>query len=49
MVQDKHSSEQQFHKPDTITLILRKKWSPSHGGTGSYGRQVAIRQIKLVN
>ena len=38
-VVDKRSSEQRFHKSDAITIIVSKNWSPSHSGTGSYGRQ----------
>ena len=37
---DKLSLEQQFHKSDATTFIVGKNWSPSHSGTGFYGRQV---------
>ena len=33
------SSEQQIHESADYTCIVRKNWSPSHSGTGSYGRQ----------
>ena len=36
---DKLSSEQQFRKSNAITFIVLKNWSPSHSGTGPYGRQ----------
>ena len=48
---DKRSSEQQFRKSDAITVIVLKNWSPSHSGTGSYGRQAvwqADRQTNLL-
>ena len=35
----KSSSEQQIHESADYTCIVRKNWSPSHSGTGSYGRQ----------
>ena len=33
------SSEQQICESADYTCIVRKNWSPSHSGTGSYGRQ----------
>ena len=33
------SSEQQIRESADYTCIVRKNWSPSHSGTGSYGRQ----------
>ena len=33
------SSEQQIQEAADYTCIVRKNWSPSHGETGSYGRQ----------
>ena len=44
---DKRSSEQRFRKSDAITVIVGKNWSPSHSGTGSYGRE-AVRQTKML-
>ena len=44
-------SEQQIHESANYTCIMRKNWSPSHSGTGSYGRQAvsqAVRQTKLL-
>ena len=35
---DEPSSEQQIRESDDHTLIVRKNWSPSTSGTGSYGR-----------
>ena len=35
---DKRSSEQRFYKSNAITFTVCKNWSPSHSGTGSYGR-----------
>ena len=33
------SSEQRIRESADYTFIVRKNWSPSHSGTGSYGRQ----------
>ena len=33
------SSEQQICESADYTSLVRKNWSPSHSGTGSYGRQ----------
>ena len=33
------SSEQRIRESADYTCIVRKNWSPSHSGTGSYGRQ----------
>ena len=33
------SSEQQIRESADYTCIVRKNWSPSHSGTGSYARQ----------
>ena len=43
---DKRSSDQRFCKSDAITVIVGKNWSPSHSGTGSYGRP-AVRQAVI--
>ena len=40
---DKRSLEQQFRKSGVITYIVGKNWSPSHSGTGSYGRLLGRR------
>ena len=49
------SSEQQIRESTDYTCIVRKNWSPSHSGTGSYGRQAgrqagreAARQTKML-
>ena len=53
------SSEQQIRESADYTCIVRKNWSPSHSGTGSYGRQAgrqavrqagreAVRQTKML-
>ena len=36
---DESSSEQQIRESVDYTMIVRKNWSPSPSGTGSYGRQ----------
>ena len=33
------SSEQHIRESANYTCIMRENWSPSHSGTGSYGRQ----------
>ena len=33
------SSEQQIRESADYTCIMTKNWSPSHSGTGSFGRQ----------
>ena len=53
------SSEQRICESANYTCIVRKNWSPSHSGTGSYGRQSgrqagrqagreAVRQTKML-
>ena len=45
------SSEQQIRESADYTCIMRKNWSSSHSGTGSYGRQAgreAVRQTKML-
>ena len=47
---DESSSEQQIRESADYTWIVRKNWSSSHSGTGSYGRPLgrqAGRQTKL--
>ena len=47
----KPSFEQQIRESADYTCIVRKNWSPSQSGTGSYSRQAgmqAIRQTKLL-
>ena len=39
--------EQQIRESANYTCIVRKNWSPSHSGTGSYGRE-AVRQTKML-
>ena len=44
-------SEQQICESVDYTRIVRKNWSLSHSGTGSYGRQAgreAVRQTKML-
>ena len=43
----KSSSEQQIRESADYTCIVRKNWSPSHSGTGSYSKQ-AVRQTKML-
>ena len=40
-------SEQQIRESADYACIVRKNWSPSHSGTGSYGRE-AVRQTKML-
>ena len=45
------SLEQQIRESVDYTCIVRKNWSPSHSGTGSYGRQAgreAVGQTKML-
>ena len=45
------SSEQQIRESADYTCNVRKNWSPSHSGTGSYDRQAgreAVRQTKML-
>ena len=44
---DESSSEQQIRESADYTWIVRKNWSSSHSGTGSYGRP-AVRQTKML-
>ena len=40
---DESSSEQQIRESADYIWIVRKNWTFSHSGTGSYGRQAGRR------
>ena len=42
---DKSFSEQQIRIVDANYILCEKNWTRTHSGTGSYGRQVAGRQV----
>ena len=41
---DKSFSEQQIHNVDTNYIFCEKNWTHTRSGTGSYGRQMAVRR-----
>ena len=41
---DKSFSEQRIHIVDANYILCEKNWTCTHSRTGSYGRQVAVRQ-----
>ena len=43
---DKSSSEQHFHKSDTITFVLSKIWSHTPSASGSYGSLAGRQAVR---
>ena len=41
---DKSFSEQRIRIVDANYILYEKNWTRTHSGTGSYGRQMAVRR-----